>query len=48
MGRGWSRKTALMWTRELEKVLGDVLDECAEAGSFGREEEDEIEAERIA
>ena len=33
---------------ELEKVLWDVFEECAEAGSFGREEEDEIETERVA
>jgi len=29
-------------------TLFDFFDECAEAGSFGREEEDEAEAKRVA
>ena len=49
MGIGWSRKTGTdVDEGELEKVLWDVFEECAEAGSFGREEEDEIETERVA
>ena len=31
-----------------EVRLLDFFDECAEAGSFGREEEDEAEAKRAA